>query len=211
MGRSAPGCTFWQIFPICRLSFHFVYSLLCCAKHVSLIRFHLFFSCPLFLLLLPWETDLRRHWYDLYHNILFRILRVFWCFISVCLCLTPFWVYFLCMLLGCALTLLVYMQLSNCPNTTLLNTFFHCIFFAPFCRRLIDYECVGLFLGSLFCSVHCPHACLEQRIESVGCHAAEKSAFSPGAFLSLLLKHSICMMVNSLDLVRCSAGYHEVK
>ena len=34
------------------------------------------------------------------------------------------------------------------------------LFFSPlyilafFCHRLIDYRCVGLFLGSLFCSIH---------------------------------------------------------
>ena len=32
-------------------------------------------------------------------------------------------------------------------------SFFHCIFLL-FSHRLIDHKCMGLFLGSLFCSTH---------------------------------------------------------
>ena len=39
-------------------------------KPVSLIRSCLF----LLLFLLPWETDLRKHWYNLYQNILLMFL-----------------------------------------------------------------------------------------------------------------------------------------
>ena len=55
------------------------------------------------------------------------------------------------MLLGCVLTSFLYMQLSNYPNL-LKSLFSHCIFLPPLLK--IDYECVGLFLGSLFCPVH---------------------------------------------------------
>ena len=40
--------------PVCRLSFHFVYGFLCCAK-ASICLF-------LLLILLPWEIDLRKQW-----------------------------------------------------------------------------------------------------------------------------------------------------
>ena len=45
--------------PVHMLSVHFVYDFLCCAKLVSLVRFHLFI---LVLFLLPWETDPRKHY-----------------------------------------------------------------------------------------------------------------------------------------------------
>ena len=54
----------------------------------------------------------------------------------------------------CVLTSLIYMQLSNFPSTTCWR---HCLFPIVYscllCWRLIDHRCVGLFLGSLFCSI----------------------------------------------------------
>ena len=46
-------------------------------KLASLIRSHLF----IFLFLLPWETDLRKHWYDLRQRMfcLCSLLRVSYC------------------------------------------------------------------------------------------------------------------------------------
>ena len=67
-------CIFWRLSPVgcivcncflpfCRLSFHFVYDFLCCAKAC---RFWLGPICLfLFLFFWPWETDIRKHWYNL--------------------------------------------------------------------------------------------------------------------------------------------------
>ena len=47
-------------------------------KHVHLIWSHLFIFA---LFLLPWETDLRKHWYDLCQRIfcLWSLIGVLWC------------------------------------------------------------------------------------------------------------------------------------
>ena len=56
--------------------------------------------------------------------------------------------------------------MRKCSNLTLLHvafklpkqhalkklSFLHCIILPPFYHRLLDYSCMGLFLGSLFCS-----------------------------------------------------------
>ena len=60
------GCLFfccWVVWAVCIFWRWKLYIMVSFAvqKVVSLIRFHLF----LFLLLLPWETDQRKHWYDL--------------------------------------------------------------------------------------------------------------------------------------------------
>ena len=47
--------------PFYRLSFHLIYGFPCFAK-TCFSKFHLFIFV---LFLLPWETDLRKHWYDL--------------------------------------------------------------------------------------------------------------------------------------------------
>ena len=62
--------------------------------------------------------------------------------------------FILCMVWGSVLTSLVYMHLSNFPNTTcwwdcLFSTVYSCFL----CPRLIDYRYVGLFLGFLFSSI----------------------------------------------------------
>ena len=51
-------------------------------KFISLIRFHLF---TLFLLLVPWETDLRKHWYYLCQRMFcpWSLLRGLWCHVYV--------------------------------------------------------------------------------------------------------------------------------
>ena len=57
--------------------------------------------------------------------------------------------------------------MRKCSNLTLLHvafqlpkqhslkrlSFLHCITLPPFYHRLLDYCCMGLFLGSLFCSI----------------------------------------------------------
>ena len=61
---------------------------------------------------------------------------------------------FLCMVWGCVLTSLIYMQLSNFPSTTCWrDCLFPILYSCLLCRRLIDCRCVCLFLGSLFCSI----------------------------------------------------------
>ena len=45
------------------------------------------------------------------------------------------------------------MWLSNFPNTTCKRDYpFLIVYYCPLGSKLIDYTCVGLFLGSLFCS-----------------------------------------------------------
>ena len=63
---------------VCRLSFHFVYGFLYCAKACAFeIWSHLFIFA---LFLLPWETDLRKHWYNICQRMFYlsSLLRVLW-------------------------------------------------------------------------------------------------------------------------------------
>ena len=60
---------------------------------------------------------------------------------------------FLCVMRGCVLTSLIYIWLSNFPNTTCRrDCLFSIVYSCLHCQRLIDHKSVGLFLGSLFCS-----------------------------------------------------------
>ena len=57
----------------------------------------------------------------------------------------------LCMVWGCILTSLIYMQLSNFTDTTCSrDRLFPIVYYCLLCWILIDLRCVGLFLGSLF-------------------------------------------------------------
>ena len=116
---------------------------------------HLF----LLLFLLLWETDLRKHCYNLSETVLpmfsSRSFMVT-CLIFKSLSLLSL---FLCMLWGSVLTSLIYMQLSSFPNTTCWrDCLFSIVYSCLLCWRVIDCKCVGLFLGSLFCSID-PYAC----------------------------------------------------
>ena len=104
----------------------------------------------MFLFPLPWETDLRKHWYDLCQRIfcLWSFLGVLWCHVMSFSHLSTF----LYIVWGCVLISLIYMQLSNFPITFAEETFSPCVFLAPL-WRLIDHRCEGLFMGSLFCSI----------------------------------------------------------
>ena len=66
----------------------FVYGFLCCAKALSLTRSHLFIFA---FISIAWETDLRKHWYDLCQRMfcLCSLIGVLWCLVF-----KPFWVYF---------------------------------------------------------------------------------------------------------------------
>ena len=81
------------------------------------------------------------------------LLGALWCHVLY-LSLKAILSLFLCMVWGCILTSLIYMQLSSFPNTTcwrdrLFSIGCSCLL----CHRSIDCGCVGLFLGSLVCSI----------------------------------------------------------
>ena len=72
-----------------------------------------------FLSILPWETDLRKHWCDVCQRVfsLWSLLGVLW-FHVFCISLYPFWVYFCVWWEGGFLTSSLYMWASNFPNIT---------------------------------------------------------------------------------------------
>ena len=75
-------------------------------------------------------------------------------FMVLCLSLKFILSLFLCMVWECALTSLIYMWLSNLPDTTCWrDCLFPIVYFCLLCGRLIDHRCVGLFLDSVFCSI----------------------------------------------------------
>ena len=84
---------------------------------------------------------------------LWSLLGVLWCHI-ICLSLSGILSLYLCMVWGFVLVSLIYLQLSSFPsNTCWRDCLFPILYFSLLCWRLIDYRCVGLFLGSLFCFV----------------------------------------------------------
>ena len=105
-----------EIIPLLVASFAnmFFHSLgfLCYAKAYNLIRSHCLFS-----FLLPWETGPRKYWYNLHQRMfcLCSLLGVLWYHV---LSLSAILSLFLCMVWGCVLTLLIYMQLYNFTSNT---------------------------------------------------------------------------------------------
>ena len=85
-------------------------------------------------------------------------------FMESCLvfkCLSHF-VFILCMVWRCVLVSFIYIQLSSFPSTTRwTNCLFPILYSCLLCWRLIDHRFLGLFLGSLFCSI-VPYICLGQ-------------------------------------------------
>ena len=66
---------------------------------------------------------------------------------------------FLCIVRGCILSSLIYMQLTNFPSITCWRDCSFLILYSYIlCWRLIDYRCLVLFLGSLFTSID-PYVC----------------------------------------------------
>ena len=128
------GCIICIFFlPFHRLHFHFMVSF-AMQKLVSLIISYLF----LVLFLLPWENDLRKHWYSLCQRMfcLYSLLGVLWyhvLYLSLC----HFEVIFV---FGerCVVTLLVYMQLSNFPNITCWRDYFLLYVLIAFVKDLLS-------------------------------------------------------------------------
>ena len=125
-------CIFWKLSPcqhiFCKyfLSFSKLSFFMDCfavKKLVNLIGFYLF----LFLLILPWGADQRKHWYNLCQEIFFlwSLLGVLWRSLS-------HFEFILCTVRWCVLTSLIYMQLSNVPKTICWRDFFPLDIFAPF-------------------------------------------------------------------------------
>ena len=128
---------------------HFVYSFLCCGK-AWLGPICLLLS----LFLLAWETDLRKHWYDLHRRMfcLWALLGIIMIPYLIFKSLSHF-EFILCIVWGYIL-ISVYMWLPNFPNTTCCRDCLFPIVYSCFlCQRLINQKSVGLFLGSLFCSI----------------------------------------------------------
>ena len=87
---------------------------------------------------------------------LYSSLGFLWCLILY-LSLLSSWVYFCA---RCKLVVEVHfffffcMYLSRSPKTICLRGYFYSILcFCPLCQILIDHRDLGLFLGSLFCSI----------------------------------------------------------
>ena len=69
--------------------------------------------------------------------------------------LLPILSLFWCMVWGCVLVSFMCMQLSRFPgsNSCWIDWLFPILSSCLPCVRLIDHRCLGLFLGSLFCSI----------------------------------------------------------
>ena len=79
--------------------------------------------------------------------------EVWWCLV-IHLSLEAILSLFLCMVWGCVLVSLIYMQLSRfSSNICWKDCLFPILCFCLLCQRLIDHRCLGLFLASLFCSI----------------------------------------------------------
>ena len=141
--------------PFCGLSFHFVYDFFCCAKTFA------FNSVPLkkILLLLHYETDIRKNWYDLCQKVFCLCSYhpwVSWKFYALYLTILKF---FACMVWGCVLTSLMYKQQSNVFSTTSWRAYLFSILYSCLLGwKLVDRRCVNLILDCLFYSID-PYIC----------------------------------------------------
>ena len=77
-----------------------------------------------------------------------NVERLFMCLLVTCMSSLEKHLFILCLFFPNILL----MQLSSFPSTTYWNYLFS-IVFSPLLLQIIDHECVGLFLGSLFCSI----------------------------------------------------------
>ena len=83
-------------------------------KHVHLIWSHLFIFA---LFLLPWETDLRKHRYNICQNVLPKFFSRSFMESS----LQTFWGLFSCMVCGSVLSALICVSLSSVPRETVFS------------------------------------------------------------------------------------------
>ena len=78
---------------------------------------------------------------------------VWWC-LDLYLSLSAILSLFACMGWGCVPVSLICMHLSRFPsNTCWKDCIFHILYSCLLCQTLIDRRCLGLFVGSLFCSI----------------------------------------------------------
>ena len=84
-----------------------------------------------------------------------RSFMVLYCMLTS---FSHFWIFIFVYSVRCVLTSLIHMQLSNFPSTTCWRDFvpFDFPIFLLKMNGLMDHRCVGLCLGSLFCSTD-PH------------------------------------------------------
>ena len=121
-------------------------------KLVNLIRSHLFIFAFITIALALGDWPEKTVVQFLLENVL-PVLS-FRSFIVLCLMLksSSHFEFVLCMVWGCVLTSLAYIQMSSFP-THLLKRLFPILYSCLLCGRLIACRCVSLFLGSLFCSI----------------------------------------------------------
>ena len=127
-------------------------------KLISLIRFHLFIFVFIFL---PCKTDLRKYWYNLCQRmfLLCSLLGVLWCLVLYLLSLKVTFE-FISVYGG----LRAYSSFTDFHASVQLSQHYplktlspHSVFLPP-SLKINCHRCVGLFLGSLFCS-HDPCVC----------------------------------------------------
>ena len=138
------------------LSFCFVYDFFCCAKVYSLIRSHFFIFVFTSTALGDWRKKTLLQFMSM--NALPVICSR--TFLMPCIILKSLrhLGLFLCIVRGCVLILLTYMQLSNFLNAIFWRDCLFPIVYCLLCQSLIECSFIGLFLGSLFCSIY-PYVC----------------------------------------------------
>ena len=121
-------------------------------KLSSLVRPYLF-SFAFFSF--SWETDSKTYCYELCWRMFWlgSLLGILW-FQVLHLDLWIHFEFLSYMFRGCVLILLIYVSYLVFWTPFIEDTVFSCLL----CHRLIDHNCMGLFLGCLRCSVD-PHIC----------------------------------------------------
>ena len=124
------------------MSFFFFNGFICCAKSRKLDYVLFVYS-----FLLPWETDLRKHWYDLYQRMFCpcSLLGVLWCHVLFN-SLSSFEFISVHGVRMCSnfIDLHAAVQLSQYH---LLKRLFPILYSCLLCQILIDCRCVSLFMA----------------------------------------------------------------
>ena len=128
---------------VIELSFHFMRGFLCCAK--LLFNKTLFFLF-LLLFLLPQEIDPERYFQDFCQKVFCVFFLKFYGFYSYMQVINTLKVYFID-IVRCFNFIILHLavQVSKCHLLKRLF-FLHCMVLS-LCCKLIDHECLGLFLG----------------------------------------------------------------